>query len=249
MWIYQDLLNLYGDRGNILTLIYRARARGININVVGASLGEPIPADVGLIFIGGGQDQEQKIVAQDLQAKNVFLRNFIQKGGPLLAICGGYQLLGEYYQISTGTKISGADVLPIYTKAGNQRMIEDLTVKVILENKQHTMIGFENHSGKTFIKKGSPLGQVDRGFGNNGQDKTAGLKYHNVIGTYAHGPLLPKNPFIADFLLNKALEYQGLPSELGQIENKEYNKIIKLARRQALFRAYHRKKEGLGLHS
>ncbi len=249
VWIYQDLLNLYGDRGNILTLTYRARARGIHVHTLGVSLGQSIPADTNLIFLGGGQDQEQNLVSDDLQKKAPFLKKFIESGGPLLSICGGYQLLGSYYQTRQGEKIKGADVLPIYTKASHERMIGDLEINAQINNKPVKLIGFENHSGKTFLTNAEPLGKVTIGFGNNGEDHTAGIKYHNAIGTYLHGPLLPKNPKLADFLIAKALLYQGLDRELAPLDQELDTKIVPLARQQAMDRARHRKKSGHGLRS
>ena len=159
--------------------------------------------DVDLFFFGGGQDQQQNLVAKDLTKKASVIKSEIERGVPLLSVCGGYQLLGEYYQPHKGPKLKGISLFPTYTVAGNKRMIGN----IVIDSMFGKLVGFENHSGKTFLKEGGiSFGMVEKGFGNNGDDKTEGCIYKNAIGCYMHGSLLPKNPKLADWLLKKALE-------------------------------------------
>ncbi|EKD85415.1 MAG: hypothetical protein ACD_38C00033G0011 [uncultured bacterium] len=209
-YLYGDLMNIYGDTGNIIALKKRAQWRGIEVTVKNISIGDRIPtSDVGtqidLYFFGGGQDQAQKSVARDLavSSKGKVIKQDVERGVPLLAICGGYQLLGEFYKPHHGQKLPGIELFPAYTVAGDKRMIGN----IVIESMFGKLVGFENHSGKTFLKKGSlPAGMVICGFGNNGKDKTEGCIYKNAIGCYMHGSLLPKNPKLTDWLLKKALE-------------------------------------------
>ena len=202
--LYGDLMNTYGDDGNIIALKKRCEWRGIEVKVKKIPLKEKLKVgEVDLYFFGGGQDQGQVLVAKDLQSgtKNQ-LKKDVQSGVPVLAICGGYQLLGDYYKPHEGPKLAGLGLFPIYTEASDVRMIGNIVV-----NCEFTLVGFENHSGKTFLKEGAkPLGKVIKGFGNNGEDKTEGCIYKNAIGCYMHGSLLPKNPQLADWLIQKALE-------------------------------------------
>jgi CobQ-like glutamine amidotransferase family enzyme len=251
IWLYHDLMNLYGDRGNILTLQKRADARHINTVVKGISIGETIPADADIIFFGGGQDQEQALVAQDLAGKKDAIVQFMQRGGGLLTVCGGYQLLGEYYQPLKGKRIPGLGLLPVYTEAGSERMIGDLVVKpspaLSKAGITSDLIGFENHSGQTFLKKGISLGKVIKGHGNNGEDGNEGVWHGTAIGTYMHGPLLPKNPELADYLIACGLRSHGDSTDLAPLP--ELKKYIDAARGMALERARNRKTSGLGLRS
>lgn len=242
VWLYHDLLNLYGDRGNVLTLKSRAEKRDIKVSVVGLSIGEPIPNDTDIIFMGGGQDQDQVVVAKDLQNRKAELVEFVNKKGAILAICGSYQLLGDYYQPLKGKRIEGIGLLPAYTEATNRRMIGDLVAK---PKKGQGLIGFENHSGETFLKAGEPLGIVKIGFGNNGQDKSAGMRLGSIVGTYLHGPVLPKNPWLADEIIKNGLESHGDYASLPALKDK----YVAFARQQAEKRARSRKKRGLGLRS
>jgi CobQ-like glutamine amidotransferase family enzyme len=251
VWLYHDLMNLYGDRGNILTLQKRADARHINTVVKGISIGETIPTDADIIFFGGGQDQEQALVAQDLAGKKDALVQCLQRGGGLLAVCGGYQLLGEYYQPLQGKRIAGLGILPVYTEAGSERMIGDLVVKpsdaLSKARVVSDLVGFENHSGRTFLKSGTPLGKVVTGHGNNGEDAHEGVWHGTAIGTYLHGPLLPKNPELADYLIACGLRSHGDSTDLEPLlDLKNY---IDVARSMALERARNRKTSGLGLRS
>lgn len=229
--LYPDLLDLYGDRGNILTLSARAQWRGIEAAVQRVSLGEPLDfGAIDILFIGGGSDREQNILVKDLMKRKHEFKAAIEDGMVVLAICGGYQLLGDYYQMAGGTKIPGLGFLDLWTVAGSKRLIGNVVVqltdelqvqgKQIRSRKLETMVGFENHSGKTFLGAGvHALGQVLHGNGNNGEDGAEGVRYKNVFGTYLHGPLLPKNPHLGDLLLALALERGGSNASLSFLDD------------------------------
>jgi CobQ-like glutamine amidotransferase family enzyme len=209
-WLYPDLMNIYGDRGNIVTLCQRARWRGIEARVLELGKGAtPGIEDVDVFFFGGGQDREQSLIYDDLlETKAVSLARAIQDGAALLAVCGGYQLLGHYYQTADGERLSGIGLLDLHTEAGSRRCIGDVVVEAdpALGLADRTLVGFENHSGRTFLGVGlRPLGRVLKGSGNNGADGTEGLAHGSVFGTYLHGSLLPKNPHLADLILERAL--------------------------------------------
>jgi CobQ-like glutamine amidotransferase family enzyme len=244
VWLYHDLMNLYGDRGNVLTLADRARRRDIEVSVKGVSVGEELPQQSDIVFFGGGQDKEQDLVAKDLPSKKQKLQSHLKKGGALLAVCGGYQLLGEYYQPLHGSSIPGLGLLPVYTKAGTHRMIGDLVVapSTLLDQ---PLIGFENHSGQTFLRDAQSLGKVTIGHGNNGKDGTEGIVHMHAVGTYLHGPVLPKNPRLADQLIVWGLGSHGDTQPLRELVS-PYSTI---ARDMALLRAQSRKTHGLGLKS
>lgn len=203
-YLYPDLMNIYGDTGNIITLKKRCEWRDIDVQIKEISVGDKIAkGSCDLYFFGGGQDQSQNIIAKDLKTKSKILKEEAKKGVPFLSICGGYQLLGEYYQPFEGERLEGVGIFPAFTKASNDRMIGN----IIIDSDLGKLVGFENHSGKTFLKEGGkPLGKVIKGFGNNGEDQTEGCIYKNAIGCYMHGSLLPKNPKLADWLIQKALE-------------------------------------------
>ncbi len=203
-YLYGDLMNIYGDTGNIIALKKRALWRGIEVKVKVKSIKEKLKEkECDLFFFGGGQDQQQNIVAKDLKTKAKIIKSEVERGVPLLSICGGYQLLGEYYQPHKGPKLPGISLFPSYTVASYDRMIGN----IVIESMFGKLVGFENHSGKTYLKEGGvPLGKVIKGFGNNGSDHTEGSIYKNAIGCYMHGSLLPKNPKLADWLIKKALE-------------------------------------------
>lgn len=202
--LYGLLMNTYGDNGNLIVLKKRAEDRGMEVVVKDITYRDVLQkGDYDLYFFGGGQDQAQSLIAKDLITNKRELVKEVERGVPLLSICGGYQLLGEYYKPSKGPKLGGLGVFQVYTEASNTRMIGN----IVIESPFGKLVGFENHSGKTFLKEGAvPLGEVIKGFGNNGQDKYEGCMYKNAIGCYMHGSLLPKNPVLADWFLKKALE-------------------------------------------
>lgn len=223
--LYPDLLDLYGDRGNIMVLSARTQWRGIECEVQKVSLGEPLDfRTLDILFIGGGSDREQNILVQDLMRRENELKAAIEDGLVVLTICGGYQLLGQYYQTADGTRIPGLGILDLWTVAGAKRLIGNVVVDCaegqFSSNKLSTLVGFENHSGKTFLGSGlQPLGKVRRGNGNNAEDGGEGVRYKNAFGTYLHGPLLPKNPHFADLLLELALVRRGISEPLALLED------------------------------
>lgn len=203
--LYPKLLNLYGDIGNIITLKKRCEWRGINVEFEEINMGDSIKSH-DLYFIGGGQDKQQEEVAQELYSHKSELVAQRDDGAVFLGICGGYQLFGHYYQPHDKDKLLGLSLMDAYTVAGKNRFIGNVTVKTdFLEPK--TLVGFENHSGLTYLQgESKPLGVVAVGNGNNGKDGFEGGRYKNVFGTYLHGSLLPKNPHFADYLISLALE-------------------------------------------
>ena len=212
-WLYPDLMDTYGDRGNIQVLSRRCLLREIEMEVMPVSLGEAIPNDVDLIFMGGAQDRQQKIVIEDLKKEKAeSLRQMIEEGRPALFVCAGFQLLGNYYQPAEGEKIMGLGIFDLMTQhpgAKVKRLIGNVVVDHLsfTEDKRMTLVGFENHGGRTYLGKlATPLGRVKIGLGNNGEDKNEGIQYKNAIGSYLHGPILPKNPHLSEYLLRKALE-------------------------------------------
>lgn len=205
--LYPDQLNLYGDRGNILTLQQRCQWRGIRLRVVELGIGDALDPDAyDMLFIGGGQDRDQAPVAQDLyETKSIGLWAAIEDDMPVLAVCGGYQLLAHYYRPASGPDLKGLGVFDAWTVhrgARAPRCIGDIAIRW---NGQ-TLVGFENHGGQTYLGTAKPLGKVLKGFGNNAQDGTEGAVYRNAFGTYLHGSLLPKNPHFADHLIELALK-------------------------------------------
>ncbi len=204
--LYPDLLNVYGDLGNILILKHRAEQRGINVNIFNISLGDSFEASkYDIAFFGGGQDYEQSIVSDDLnQTKKFGISEYIEGGKVFLAICGGYQLLGKYYTTPDGEKLAGLGIMDVYTEGGTNRFIGNTVI--YNEEFKETYVGFENHSGRTYIGKDlKPLGKVIAGYGNNGEDSYEGCIYKNCFSTYCHGSLLAKNPELADRLIGTAL--------------------------------------------
>lgn len=204
-YLYPELLNIYGDKGNVLAFVNRCLWRNIEVNIQEIHVGDMIdPNKYDFYFIGGGQDEQQIAVAKELQAQKQALTQARDNMAVFLSICGGYQLLGHYYQPHNGDKLEGISLLDAYTIAGNTRFIGNVTVKTELHN---MLVGFENHSGLTYLEGNTkPLGTVTVGNGNNGKDKTEGAFYKNVFGTYLHGSFLPKNPHFTDYLITLALE-------------------------------------------
>jgi CobQ-like glutamine amidotransferase family enzyme len=233
--LYPRHMNLYGDRGNIMALAYRCRARGISLVVEEVEVGEPFHAQrYDMVFIGGAQDREQRLVSADLQEKALSLRQGVEEGLVVLAVCGGYQLLGHYYRTAEGEELPGIGLLDIWTVhpgPGAPRLIGN----AVVDWHGQTVVGFENHGGRTYLGPGvQPLGRVLRGFGNNGQDGTEGATYKNVFGTYLHGPLLPKNPHLADHLI-----YLALARRHGHLYLAPLDDALEVqAHHHALLRAY-----------
>jgi CobQ-like glutamine amidotransferase family enzyme len=219
--LYPDYLNIYADRGNIAVLERRAAWREIGFEYRTIGLGEGVrPGDHDLYYVGGGQDREQAFVAPDLVAKGELLREAVAEGAAFLAVCGGYQLLGRFYRDRSGAELPGIGLLPHYTIAGERRMIGDVLLECELEPGQRRFLaGFENHAGRTYLETGAePLGRVVAGFGNNGEDGFEGSRLAGAVGTYLHGPLLPRNPWLADWLIAQALARRlGEPPELESL--------------------------------
>lgn len=201
-------MSLYGDRGNIIALTQRCVWREIEVEVVPLRPGDRVDPDrLDLLFFGGGADREQSAIGADLlAAKREGLAAAIESDAVVLAICGGYQLLGKYFRTLAGEEIPGLDLLDAWTIAGTRRSIGNVVVEPRDIAPGRTLVGFENHSGRTFLGAGcQPLGRVLIGDGNNAEDGTEGAIYRQVYGSYLHGSLLPKNPWFADHLLGQAL--------------------------------------------
>jgi len=217
--LYPDYLNIYADRGNIAVFARRAAWRGHVLDVTELGMAEAIvPGAHDVYYVGGGQDREQLLVAENLAAKADALKEAVAGGAALLAVCGGYQLLGRGYRGFHGEEMPGVGLLPLETVAGERRMIGDVLLECELEpGVRHTLAGFENHAGRTYLDPAAePLGRVLAGFGNDGESGYEGCRAGRVIGTYLHGPLLPRNPWLADWLLAQALAHRtgGDPPEL-----------------------------------
>jgi len=221
--LYPEYLNIYADRGNIAVFQRRAAARGFELAVEPVSVGNELRAgEHDLLYIGGGQDREQALIAPDLAARGGALQEAVSGGAALLAVCGGYQLLGRFYRGRSGVELPGAGLFPLHTVAGERRMIGDCLLECKLEpGVRRTLAGFENHAGITRLDEGAePLGRVVAGFGNDGESGYEGVRVGTAVGTYLHGPLLPRNPWLADWLLARAVEHRlGRPAELEPLED------------------------------
>ncbi len=220
--LYPDQLNLYGDRGNIITLHRRCQQRGIELRVVGLGIGDALaPDEYDILFIGGGQDQEQAPVALDLyEIKGIGLWASIEDDMPVLAVCGGYQLLANYYRPANGPTMRGLGVFDAWTiaKGPHQtRCIGDIAINW----NGMSLVGFENHGGRTYLGTAKPLGKVLKGCGNNSEDASEGAIYRNTFGTYLHGSLLPKNPHFADHLIELALQRKYGARDISLIVDEE----------------------------
>jgi len=218
--LYPDYLNIYADRGNIAVFARRAAWRGHELDVTAIGMGDAIvPGAHDLYYVGGGQDREQFLVAENLAAKASPLIDAVHAGAALLAVCGGYQLLGRFYRDRAGGELPGIGLLPLHTVAGERRMIGDVLLDCAWAGR--TLAGFENHAGRTHLEPGAePLGGVVHGFGNDGVSGTEGCRRGRVYGTYLHGPLLPRNPWFADRLLAEALAHgAGEPVELAPLDD------------------------------
>ena len=217
--LYPEYLNIYADRGNIAVFTRRAALRGHALEVTPIGLGDPVtPGAQDLLYVGGGQDREQSLVAPDLAAKGAAISDAVAGGAALLAVCGGYQLLGRGYRGRDGSFMPGAGLFPHETVAGETRMIGDVLLECELDDgARRQLAGFENHAGRTALDPGAvPLGRVLHGFGNDGGSGFEGCRVQHAIGTYLHGPLLPRNPWLADWLLGRALAHSagGEPRDL-----------------------------------
>lgn len=216
--LYPDLLNLYGDSGNVICLCERLRLRGIDCRVTPLYSKKDFIFDgYDIIFIGGGQDFEQSLVLKDLNGSKIkSLDKAVQSGAVVLAVCGGFQLLGKYYQPHNAPQMNFTGILDFYTVGKEKRLVGNYEFKT---KEKMRIIGFENHSGRTYLGKGvEPLGKIIKGFGNNAEDKTEGARYKNTFCTYCHGPVLPKNPDFADLLIKKAVERRYGSCELEPLD-------------------------------
>ncbi len=241
--LYPELLNMYGDRGNIMALKKRAQWRNINVQVLTISLGDYFsPLDYDLVFMGGGQDYEQEIIQNDiLDIKGDNIIKAIEDNKVFLCICGGYQLLGKYYKTWDEKQIEFLGALDLWTIGSEKRMIGNMIMECDFlpgENSGKQVVGFENHSGCTYLGPSvKPLGKVIKGYGNNGEDGYEGAIYKNVYCSYSHGSLLPKNPALTDHLLSLALkqkygDFEGLDPLDDSIEYKAHDSVIKRVLRE-----------------
>ncbi len=224
--LYADMMNLYGDRGNVISIKKRCEWRGIEVEVLDVGLGEKIhPTGRDIYLFGGGQDREQALLAEDLSgSKGADLRAIVEDGGVVLGVCGGYQLMGHFYETLEGEKLPGVGVFDLHTrpgKPGEPRLIGNVLVSVPAPETQEMreVVGFENHGGRTFLGDTEPLGHVVAGFGNNGADGTEGARRLNAYGTYLHGSLFPKNPWLTDQLILSALRHADDSFELEPLDD------------------------------
>lgn len=229
-WLYPDLMNTYGDRGNIIALSHRAKMMGLEpiVSKISINESENIIPKIDIIFMGGAQDKQQEIVNQDLKIKGQFLKDAIDDGVPGLYVCGAYQFLGKYYKEADGNIIDGIGAFDLYTESPGLN-VERCIGNIVFESKlfpKIKLVGFENHGGRTYLAdKNMAFAKVINGYGNNGEDGTEGFFYKNSIGTYSHGPILPKNPEIADYLIQKTVERKyGKDVKLKKIDNSMENK-------------------------
>ncbi len=235
-WLYPDLMSTYGDRGNIIALSYRLKKRGIKPIVHKISVNEPenLISKMDIIFMGGAQDKQQEIVNADLKNnKGKYLKTAIKNGVPSLFVCGAYQFLGKYYKTADGIIIDGLGIFDLYTENPGinfSRCIGNIIINPNISfdgnDKKKFFVGFENHGGRTYLAdKKLAFAKVVKGFGNNEEDRTEGIFYKNSFGTYLHGPILPKNPELADYLIGKAVERKyGKKIKLKKIDDRWENK-------------------------
>lgn len=227
--LYRSEMNIYGDTGNILSLQWRMEQRGIKVKNIVCGVGDKIPSDVDIIFSGGGQDSGQYKVKDDLAKKRSTLLSFHKDGKVMLTICGMFQLFGHSFETQDGV-IEGVSIFDMVTVAGPDRLIGNVLVE---SDKYGRLVGFENHSGRTTLaNRNMSLGKVLKGAGNNGMDGTEGAESNNVFGTYLHGPLLPKNPVLADEIIRRALDLKyGAKVDLVKIDDKYAHKAASIASR------------------
>ncbi len=241
-FLYPQLMNLYGDTGNIRAYCKRCSWRGIKTQIQNIGVGDQANFnEFDFIFIGGGQYREQKLICKDLNSKGDQIVNAVENGTALLAICGGYQLLGNYFQTSEEERLNGLGIFDIYSKEGEMRNTGNIASRFTFKFPKDyipnqigkTLVGFENHLGETYLdKKADPLGRIISGFGNNGEKKTEGCRYKNAFGTYLHGPILPKNPHFADYLIHLSLKQKYGSISLKQLcdiyEKKAHKKALEV---------------------
>ena len=234
--LYPEYLNIYADRGNIAVLTRRAALRGHELDVRPIGLSDELdPSAHDLLYVGGGQDREQALIAPDLAAKSEALQAAQAQGVAMLAVCGGYQLLGRGYRGRDGSFMPGASLFAHETIAGETRMIGDVLLECELEpGARRPLAGFENHAGRTLLDPGAePLGRVVHGFGNDGTSGFEGCRVGNAIGTYLHGPLLPRNPWLADWLLSRALAHAGVAPELAALPDELEAEALRVSAERA----------------
>jgi lipid II isoglutaminyl synthase (glutamine-hydrolysing) len=220
--LYPGEMNIYADRGNIAVLDRRLAWRGLSLEVTAVGVGDrPDPNAFDMYYLGGGQDRDQAVVAEDLaRTKADALRSAAEDGAVILAVCGGYQLAGHGYTALDGSRMPGIGLLDVDTIAGTTRLIGNIAIEAQLDRDTSVIAGFENHAGRTHRGDDChPLGKVVRGHGNDGKDGTEGAVRNHVVGTYLHGPLLPRNPWLADKLLAWALAHHGRPAELPALDD------------------------------
>lgn len=227
--LYPKDMNIYGDSGNVLVLKKRAEKRNISVNILSYNIGDSFPKNVDIVVAGGGQDSGQEKVNKDLLKIKDKLKKLAENYTPMLLICGSYQLFGNYFRTNEGKVLKGIGILNAYTEATNERMVGNIITESVPFGE---IIGYENHSGKTTLEGDTlPLGLVKLGAGNNGEDSTEGARYKNVVGTYLHGSLLPKNPRIADFLISEAMAKKYLDdfTKLKALDDSLADKARKVA--------------------
>lgn len=226
--LYAEMMNMYGDRGNVISIKKRCEWRGITVDVVDVGRGERIrPTGADIFLFGGGQDREQELLAGDLAAtKADDLKALSEDGAVILATCGGYQFLGQYYETPDGEKLEGLGLLDLRTeprKPDEERLIGNALIQL---PDGRRAVGFENHGGRTYLGEGAePFGRTIAGYGNNGEDGTEGARYLNTIGTYLHGSLLPKNPWVTDLLIRTALGLDELEPLDDSLEHAAFESV------------------------
>ena len=221
-------MNIYGDNGNLLVLKKRLEWRGIPVHIHKVGIGDALPKEVHFVLGGGGQDKGQSDIATDLNKKAASLKLLAKKGVPMLMICGMYQMFGHYFQTFEGEKIPGIGILDVHTVASTGRLIGNIQVET--DTTYGNLIGYENHSGRTFLgKEVRALGSTKKGQGNNGDDAQEGAVHYNVFGSYLHGPVLAKSPLFADYLLQLAMEQAGNSAALSPLDDKITDQAIRVA--------------------
>jgi lipid II isoglutaminyl synthase (glutamine-hydrolysing) len=236
--LYPTYLNIYADRGNIVVLERRAARRGHELAITEIGLGDDLePEAHDLIYVGGGQDREQLLIAPDLAARGGAIRRAVEDGVAVLAVCGGYQLLGRGYRGRDGSWMPGVGLFPVETVAGDVRMIGDVLLECELDPGSRVPVaGFENHAGRTLLDPdGTPFGRVVAGFGNDGASGFEGCRVGRAVGTYLHGPLLPRNPALADWILAQALGHArgSAPEPLEPLDDRLEHEAHAIAAQRA----------------